>query len=105
MPPQDKDWHKVWLAAVHVFTVPPLQSPAALAGPQPAHDWPMMSWLVEQLSAHAPAAVRQPPAPASHEAVQHSFPLPTPQVVSPAVHEQLLHTSPVPLQVREQVPG
>jgi hypothetical protein len=95
----------VWLAAVQLCTVPPLQSPAAFAGPQPAHDWPTMSWLAEQLSAHASAVVRQPPVPESHDAAQHSFPPPTPQVDSTAEHEQLLHTSPVPLQVREQVPG
>ena len=98
-------WQLLWLPAVHVYTEPPLHIPAALAGPQPAHDWPTTSWLVEQVSAHAPPAVRQPPAPALHEATQHWFPAPTPQVVSPAEHEQVLHTSLVPLQYRVQVPG
>jgi hypothetical protein len=98
-------WQLVWLEALHVLTVPPLQIPAAPAGPQPAHDWPVTSWLVEQVSEQAPLAVRQPPAPALHAATQHSFPAPTPQVVLPAVHVQLLHTSLEPLQYRVQVPG
>ena len=98
-------WHRSWLAALHVYTVPPLHSPAAPAGPQPVHVSPRISWFAVQLSAQAPLVVRQPPVDALHAAAQHSLPAPTPQVVGDAVHEQPLHTSPRPLQYRVQVPG
>jgi hypothetical protein len=44
VPPQAMVWHRVWVPASHVPTVPPLQTPAAFAGPQPAQDWPTSSW-------------------------------------------------------------
>ena len=105
VPPQVNAWHRVWLAALHVYNVPPLHIPAAPAGPQPAQYWPMTSWFAVQVSEQVPSSVKQPPPDASHDAVQHSLPAPTPQVVVAAEHEQVLHTSPVPLQYRVQVPG
>ena len=103
--PQVLTWHRVWLAALHVYNVPPLHIPAAPAGPQPAQYWPTVSWFAVQVSGQVPSSVKQPPPDASHAAVQHSLPAPTPQVVVAAVHVQLLHTSLVPLQYRVQVPG
>ena len=105
VPPQVMVWHTAWLAALHVYTVPPLHIPSAPAGPQPVQVSPMMSWFAVQVSAQVPLAVRQPPVDALHDAVQHSLPAPTVQVVVDAVHEHALHTSPVPLQYRVQVPG
>ena len=37
VPPHVMDWHRSWLAALHVCTVPPEQIPSAPAGPQPTH--------------------------------------------------------------------
>jgi len=91
-------WHRSWLAALHVYTVPPLHIPSAPAGPQPTQVWPMVSWLAVQVSGQVSLVVRQPPVAALHAAVQHTLAAPTPQVVIAAEHEQLLHTSPVPLQ-------
>jgi hypothetical protein len=74
--------------------------PAAPPAPQPWQVWPTDSRFSPQVSPpvpHAPGAVWQP-AVALHDAVQHSLPLPTPQVVGDAVHEQPLHVSSVPLQ-------
>jgi hypothetical protein len=98
-------WHKSWVAALHVFTAPPEQNPSAPADPQPTQNWPMMIWLAEQVSGQGPSVVRQPPMATSHDASQHWFPLPAPQVICPAVHVQLLQTSPVPLQYRVQLSG
>jgi hypothetical protein len=95
----------LWLAALQVFTVPPLHIPAALAGPQPAQNSPTVSWFAVQVSGQVSFVVRQPPVASLQDDSQHSLPAPTPQVVVDAEHEQELHTSPVPLQVRVQVPG
>ena len=44
VPPQVMVWHRVWVPTSQVYTVPPLQIPAAFAGPQPAQDRPTTSW-------------------------------------------------------------
>jgi hypothetical protein len=98
VPPQLMVWHRSWLAALHVYTVPPLHIPSAPAGPQPTQVWPMVSWFAVQVSGQVSFVVRQPPVDALHDAAQHSLAAPTPQVVGGAVQEQELHTSPVPLQ-------
>jgi hypothetical protein len=104
-PPQVCVWHRSWLAALHVYTVPPEQIPSAPAAPHPTHACPFTIWFVPQLSAHAPFVVRQPPVPALQSATQHWFPGPTPHVVGVALQLHVLQTSPVPEQYRVHVPG
>jgi hypothetical protein len=105
VPAQISVWHKLWVAALQVLTAPPEQNPSASAEPQPTQNWPTMIWFAEQVSGQVPFVVKQPPMATSHDASQHWFPLPAPQVICPAVHVQLLQTSPVPLQYRVQLSG
>jgi len=95
------------VSSSQTYEPPATQVPVAPAAPQPWQVWFTSSRFSPQVSPlvpHEPDAVWHPSV-SLHDAVQHSFPAPTPQVVVDAVHEHALHTSPAPLQYRVQVAG
>jgi len=97
VPPQVTLWHSVWFTESHGYVVPALHVPLARLGPQFWQTLPVVRLFDPQVSAQAPAEVKQPE-PALHPATQHWLPPPTAQVVCAAEHEHVLHVSPVPEQ-------
>jgi hypothetical protein len=99
--------HSEYVTSSQGYEPPATQVPVALAAPQPVQLWFTSSRFSVQVSPpapHSPAAVWHPSV-ALHDAVQHSFPTPTPHAFGTAVQAQLLHVSSVPLQCRAQVGG